>query len=171
MVGPHCPPPASHAQKPKCTATLAGSCSGGPADLKISHSITADPKRSSATTRSISRACIFACYSVPRRNIFLLISVAYHRRYGRAVWIDPVVLRAITISWNNIIIPVRSCPYHGHPDDNPLPWFTNDFGLPRMRCGTERPQVNSTRAVPRATVIILMPRPHCDRGKLTSTCS
>ena len=116
-----------------------------------------------------ARLYLCVCYSVPRRNIFLLISIAYHRRYGRAVWIDPVVLRAITISWNNIIIPVRSCPYHGHPDDNPLPWFTNDFGLPRMRCGTERPQVNSTRAVPRATVIILMPRPHCDRGKLTST--
>src|SRR6266478_2837190 len=81
------------------------------------------------------RACISASFSVPRRNIFLLISIAYHRRYGRAVWIDSVVLRAITISWNNIIIPVRSCPYHGHPDD--LPWFTNDFGLLRMRCGTE----------------------------------
>jgi hypothetical protein len=80
-------------------------------------------------------------YSVPppTRNIYLLISIAYHRRYGRPVWIDPVVLRAITISWNDIIIPVRSC--HGHPDDNPLPWFTNDFGLPRMRCGTNRSQV------------------------------
>ena len=85
------------------------------------------------------RACISTSYSVPRRNIFLLISVVYHRRYGRAVWIDPVGLRAITISWNNIIIPVRSCLYHGHPDD--LPWLTNDFGLLRMRCGTERPQV------------------------------
>src|SRR5258708_32570407 len=39
--------------------------SGGPADLKISHSITADPYRSSATTRSISRACIVAYYSFP----------------------------------------------------------------------------------------------------------
>ena len=27
----------------------------------------------------------FASNSVPRRNIFLLISIAYHRRYGRAV--------------------------------------------------------------------------------------
>jgi hypothetical protein len=75
----------------------------------------------------------------PRRYIYLLISIAYHRRYGRAVSIDPVVLRAITISWNNIVIPVRSCPDHRHPDDRP--WFTNDFGLGRMRCGTEHPHV------------------------------
>jgi len=69
-------------------------------------------------------------YSVPppTRNIYLLISIAYHRRYRRAVRIDPVVLRAITISWNNIIIPVRNCPIHGHPDGRPLPWFTNDLG-------------------------------------------
>src|SRR5882724_6334032 len=85
------------------------------------------------------RACISASYSLPPRNIFLLTSIAYHRRYGRAVRIDPVVLRAITISWSNIIIPVRSCPKHGNPDE-PLPWFTNDLGL-RMRCGTKRPQV------------------------------
>src|SRR5256885_9941078 len=30
---------------------------------------------------------------------------AHHRHCGRAVWIDAVVLRSITISWNNIIIP------------------------------------------------------------------
>ena len=95
--------------------------------------------RRTGPRQPLNPPCISASYSVPRRNIFLLISIAYHRRYGRAVWIDPVVLRAITIPWNNIIIPVRSCPYHGHPDD--LPWFTNDFGLLRMRCGTERPQV------------------------------
>jgi hypothetical protein len=76
----------------------------------------------------------------PRRNRFLLRPIAHHRHYGRAVWIDPVVLRAITISWNNIIIP-GSWPYHGHPDDKPHPWFTNDFGLPRMGCGIKRPQV------------------------------
>src|ERR1700704_5517020 len=75
----------------------------------------------------------------PQRNRFLLRPIAYYRHYGPAAWIDPVVLRAITISWNNIIIPVRSCLYHGHPDD--LSWLTNDFGLLRMRCGTERPQV------------------------------
>ena len=81
---------------------------------------------------------LFSSYSVPRRNIFLLISIAYHRRYGRAVWIDPVVLRAITISWNDIVIPVR--PYHGR-DDKPLPWwFTNDFGRPRLRYASKRPQ-------------------------------
>jgi len=44
--------------------------------------------------------------------------IAYYRHYGPAAWIDPVVLRARRggdISWNNIVIPVRSCPYHGHP--------------------------------------------------------
>ena len=66
--------------------------------------------------------------------------IAYYRNYGWAARIDPVVLRAITISWNNIIIP-RSWAYHGHPDDKPHPWFTNDLGLPRMGCGTKRPQV------------------------------
>ena len=90
--------------------------------------------------RVVARACVSASYSVPPLNIYFLISIAYHRRYGRTVWIDPVVLRAITISWNNIIIPVRSCPNYGHPDERPLPWFTNDLGL-RMRCGTKRPQI------------------------------
>jgi hypothetical protein len=48
--------------------------------------------------------------------------IADHRHYGRAVWIDPVILRAITISWNYIGIPVRLIwPYH---HDKPLPWFT-----------------------------------------------
>jgi hypothetical protein len=50
----------------------------------------------------------------PRRQIYLLISIAYHRHYGWTVWFDPVVLRAITISWNKIIIPD-----HGHLDDRP----------------------------------------------------
>jgi len=60
------------------------------------------------------------------------------RHQRRAVWIDPVVFRAITIPWNNIIIPVR--PYHGR-DDKPLPWwFTDDSGRPRLSCATKRPQ-------------------------------
>src|SRR5438874_13451811 len=80
----------------------------------------------------------------PQRNRFLLRPIAHHRHYGRAAWIDPVVLRAITISWNNIRIPVR--PFHGHPDDKPHPWFTNDFGLPRMGCCTKRPQVTQHQA-------------------------
>src|SRR5712671_1351260 len=76
----------------------------------------------------------------PQRNRFLLRPKAYYRHYGPAAWIDPVVLRAITISWNNIRIPVR--PYHGHRDDKPLPWwFTNDFGRPRLGYATKRPQV------------------------------
>src|SRR5277367_1868723 len=68
---------------------------------------------------------------------FLLRPIAHHRHYGQPVGIDPVVLRAITISWNNIGIPVRSW----HPDDKPHPRFMNDFGLPRMGCGTKRHQV------------------------------
>src|SRR5258708_17716391 len=75
----------------------------------------------------------------PQRNRFLLRPIAYYRNYGPAAWIDPVVLRSITISWNNIIIP-GSWPYYG-PDDKPHPWFTNDFGLSRMGCGIKRPQV------------------------------
>jgi hypothetical protein len=74
---------------------------------------------------------------LPQRNRFLLRPKSYYRHYGPAAWIDPVVLRAITISWNNIRIPVR----HGHPDDKPHPWFTNNFGIPRMGCDTKRPQV------------------------------
>jgi hypothetical protein len=83
----------------------------------------------------------WASLPVPRRKRRLLIPIAHHRHYGRAVWIDPVVLRAITISWNNIRIPVR--PYHRHRDDKPLPWwwFTNDFGRPRLGYATKRPQV------------------------------
>ena len=77
----------------------------------------------------------------PQRNRFLLSPIAYYRHYGPAAWIDPVVLRAITVSRNNIVIPVRSCPYHGHPDDRPFPWFTNDIGLLRIRRGTKRAQV------------------------------
>jgi hypothetical protein len=76
-----------------------------------------------------------------QRNRFLLRPIAYYRHYGAAAWIDPVVLSAIAISWNNIVVPVRRCRYHGHPDDRPLPWFTNDFGALRMRCDTKRPQI------------------------------
>jgi hypothetical protein len=68
---------------------------------------------------------ISASLPAPCRKRYLLSPVAYHRHRRRAVWIDPVVLRAITISWNNIGIPVR--PFHGHPDDEPLP-----VGLPRL---------------------------------------
>lgn len=64
---------------------------------------------------------------------------APRRHQGRAVWINPVVFRAITISWNNIIIP-RSWPYHRHPDNNP-PWFMNDLCLPRPGFSTRRPEV------------------------------
>src|SRR5262245_38368843 len=77
----------------------------------------------------------------PQRNRFLLRPRAYYRHYGPAAWIDPVVLSAITIPWNNIVIPVRSRLYHGHPDDRPFAWFTNDIGLLRMGCDTKRPQV------------------------------
>jgi hypothetical protein len=92
-------------------------------------------------TRPISTMHTAKTQSVrlPQRNRLLLRPIAYYRHYGPAAWIDPVVLRAITISWNKIVIPVRSCPYYGHPDDRSFPWFTNDFGVLRMRCDTERP--------------------------------
>ncbi len=77
----------------------------------------------------------------PQRNRLLLRPIAYYRHYGPAAWIDPVVLRAITISWNNIVIPVRSCLYQGHPGDGPFPWLTSDVGLLRMRCNTKCPRV------------------------------
>src|SRR5215472_6513431 len=93
-------------------------------------------------TRPISTMHTAKTQSVrqPQRNRCLLRPISYHRHDGPAAWIDPVVLRAITISWNNIIIP-RSGPYHGHPDDKPLPWLTNDFGLLRMSYATKRPWV------------------------------
>ena len=77
----------------------------------------------------------------PQRNRFLLRPSAYYRHDGPAAWIDPVVLRAITISWNNIVIPVGSCLKHGHPGERPFPWFTNDLGLLRMCYDTKRPKV------------------------------
>ena len=77
----------------------------------------------------------------PQRNRLLLRPIAYHRHDGPAAWIDPIVLRAITISWNNIVIPVGSWPYDGYPDDGPFPWFTNDLGRLRMCCGTKHAQV------------------------------
>jgi hypothetical protein len=76
----------------------------------------------------------------PQRNRYVLRPIADYRHDGPAAWIDPVVLRAITISWNNIVIPVRSCRDHGHPDERPLPRFPNDFVL-RIRCCTKRAQV------------------------------
>gem|GEM_PF-2816645 len=60
------------------------------------------------------------------------------RHQGRAVWIDPVVFRAIAISWNNIIIP-RGRPYHRRRDDNPR-WSTNDLCFPRPGFSTRRPE-------------------------------
>src|ERR1700726_463180 len=92
-------------------------------------------------TRPISTMHTAKTQSVrqPQRNRFLLRHNAYYRHYGPAAWIDPVVLRGITISWNNIGIPVR--PSHGHPVNKPHPWFTNNVGIPRMGCDTQRPQV------------------------------
>ena len=77
----------------------------------------------------------------PQRNGYLLRSIAYHRHYGAAAWIDPVVFGTIAISRNNIVVPIGSWPYDGHPDDGSFPWFTNDLGGLRLRCGTKRAQV------------------------------
>jgi hypothetical protein len=97
----------------------------------------------SAPTRPISTMHTAKTQFVrqPQRNRCLLRPLAYHRHYGPAAWIDPVVLRAITISWNNIVIPIGSWRYDGHPDDGPCSWFTNDLGRLRMRYGTKRAQV------------------------------
>jgi hypothetical protein len=77
----------------------------------------------------------------PQRNRLLLRPIAYHRHDGPAAWIDPVVLGPITVSWNNIGIPIGRRPYDGHPDERPFPWFTNDLGGLRMRCGAQRAQI------------------------------
>jgi hypothetical protein len=54
-------------------------------------------------TRPISTMHTAKTQSVrqPQRNRCLLRPIAYYRHYGPAAWIDPVVLRAITISWND----------------------------------------------------------------------
>jgi hypothetical protein len=92
-------------------------------------------------TRPISTMHTAKTQSVrqPQRNCCLIRPIAYDRHHGPAAWIDAVVLGAITISWNDIRIPVRS--FHGHPDDKPLSWFTNNFGILRMSCDTRRSQV------------------------------
>ena len=121
-------------------------CSGidgyrfAPPILQTTASIGSIP---STTTRPIATMDTAKTQFVrqPQRNRLLLRSIAYHRHDRPAAGIDPVVLRAITISWNNIGIPVGSWPYDGHPDDGPFPWFTNDLGGLRLRCGTKRAQV------------------------------
>jgi hypothetical protein len=94
-------------------------------------------------TRPISTMHTAKAQSVrqPQRNRFLLRPIAYYRHYGPAAWIDPVVLGAITISWHNIVVPIGSWPYDGHPDDGSFPWFTNDSSRLRLRCGTKRAEV------------------------------
>jgi hypothetical protein len=52
----------------------------------------------------------------PQRNENFLIPIAYYGKYGAAAWIDPVVLRAVSISWDDIRIPVRR--HHGRNDVN-----------------------------------------------------
>jgi hypothetical protein len=105
-----------------------------------------------APTRPISTMHTAKTQSVrqPQRNRFVLRPVAYYRHYGAAAWIDPVVLRAITISWNNIVIPVGNCPHHGHPDERPFPRFPNDLGLLRMRCRTKRAEVTQDQDCPQS---------------------
>lgn len=92
------------------------------------------------STAPASRREVVSRRPKPHRNGFLLRTKADHRDRGWAVWIDPVVLRAITISWNDIRIPIRSWPYHG-ADEKPFPWFTNHSGRPRLGCRTKRPQI------------------------------
>ncbi|MGF6311085.1 hypothetical protein ABIB82_005191 [Bradyrhizobium sp. i1.8.4] len=63
---------------------------------------------------------------------------APRRHQGWPVWIDPVVFRAIAISWNNIVIP-WSRPYHGRRNNDPRS-FMNDLCLPRPGFSTGRPE-------------------------------
>jgi hypothetical protein len=92
-------------------------------------------KRSSETTPASRCALQVGVLPVPRRKKYLLIPIAYHRHYGRTVWIDPIILRAITISWNDIRVPVGCWSYDGPDDENP-PWFLNDSCL-RPGCGNK----------------------------------
>ena len=71
----------------------------------------------------------------PHRNRYVLRPNAYYGHHGSAARIDPVVLRAIAISRNNIGVPVRSWPYYGHPDERPFPCVAN--GVLRMRCASQ----------------------------------
>lgn len=64
----------------------------------------------------------------PQWNRCLLRPKAYYRHYGSAAWIDPVILGTITISWNEIRIPV-GCRIYGRDDENPS-WFVMELSLP-----------------------------------------
>src|SRR5262249_49756578 len=75
---------------------------------------------------------------VPRGENDLLSPIADHRHHGRAVWIDTVVLRAITIARNDVGIPIRIHPYLGR-DVKPVPRCTHDMGLPRLRGRSKSP--------------------------------
>src|SRR5437764_15247469 len=92
---------------------------------------------SSATTpASRCGGCVSASLPEPRRKRHLLIPIAYHRHDGRTVWIDPVVLRAITISWNEIIIPVR---HYNRRDDKPQTlWLSNELCRHRLQLARNR---------------------------------
>jgi len=80
-----------------------------------------------STSPASVRSCLPAFLPGPRRKQHLLIPIAYHRDDGRTVGIDPVVLRAITIAWNDIRIPIG--PRHGHRDEKPSPRLTNGLGF------------------------------------------
>jgi hypothetical protein len=103
-------------------------------------------------TRPISTVHTAKTQSVrqPQRNRFLLRPNAYYRHYGPAAWIDPVVLRAITISWNQVGVPIRRWPYHGHPDERPFPWLANNSAVLRMRCAAQRAQATQDQGRPQS---------------------
>jgi hypothetical protein len=67
--------------------------------------------------------------------------IADPRRFQRrAVGIDAIVFRAITIAWNHIVIP-RRWPDHRRRDDKPLLRLTNDVSFPRPGFSTRRPEI------------------------------
>jgi len=67
----------------------------------------------------------------PQRNRGLLSPIAYYRNYRPTAGIDPIVLRAVLISWNDIRIPVR-------PDDRDPNVNTNGFDRSRLPFGSRR---------------------------------
>jgi hypothetical protein len=70
----------------------------------------------------------------PQWNSCLLRPKAYYRHDGSAAWIDPIILGTITISWNEIRVPV-GCRIYRRDDENPS-WFVMEFCLP-MGCSNE----------------------------------
>jgi hypothetical protein len=80
----------------------------------------------------------------PQWNSCLLRPKAYYRHDGSAAWIDPIILGTITISWNEIRVPV-GCRIYGRDDENSLSRLVQDFSL-RVGCRDECSQATQRQA-------------------------